>query len=395
MNRYIVLLLNLFLITSLNSIEFKYKWDDSYRLESVVYQNVKINRNILGSSTILNKYAVEVLNSSESEAKLEVTQSVFQQIREYTNYYTNAQSLKGEVLQDRFGTMTPITNSTFPTVQNVPSFPDRDVKVGESWQSMAIEHFDLNNGFGINDTISTKFRVFYTYSGNTVVDGIELAIIDMNYNFFERITPYLDWGDEYPVKLSGGSRSKLLWDIKNGRTHSAEDSYFFEFIMSTGDKIIYTGVTETNGWPKNNLDGQNMVKLIDELKTIPQTTVENFDDHVTITFNSLLFGPESWYLKEEVKEYLDKIGSTLKSMGDVNIKISGHTAIFGEADGKYLDNLSLNRANSVADYLVENNFLDKYSIEVLGYGGDKPVDTNSTKLGRSRNRRVEIDILKN
>lgn len=391
----ITLIIIIFLSVTLHSIEFQYKWNDGYRIESVVYQNVKMNREILLSSTILNKYAVEVISFSEDTARLKVTQSVFQQSRGLTEYYIHTESLKGEVAQDRFGLITPITDRNFPTVQNVPNFPDRDVKIGESWQAMGVEHFNLKNGFNIDDTITTNFRVFYTYTGNKTIDGIEYAIIDMNYNYFEKIVPYNDWGDFYPLKLNGGSRQRLLWDIKNGRPFSLEDTFYVEFATSTGDRYTFTGKTDSKCWPKNNLDGQNMVKLIDELKEVPQTSVENHEDHLTITFNSLLFAPESWLLRENVKKYLDKIGSTLKPLGDVNIRISGHTAIFGKEDKNYLKDLSTKRAKAVADYLVENGYLDKYSIEVLGLGGDKPVDTNNTKEGRSRNRRVEIDILKN
>lgn len=394
MKRFLTIILFLLSYTA-SSIEFKYKWNDGYRIESVVYQNVKLNREIILSSTILNKYAVEILDRFGHSATLEVTQSVFQESKAMTEYYTFAESLKGKVSQNEYGLLTPITDNTFPTVQNVPNFPKRDVKVGESWTAMAKEHFNLKNGFNIDDTVTTKFMVFYTYRGNRTLNGKEYAEIELTYNFFEKITPYLSWGDFYPVKINGGSKQIMLWDIRNGRPFSLEDDYFLEFATSTGDRYIFTGKTDSKCWPKNNLDGDNIMTLLNDLKSVPQTTVESFDDHLTITFNSLLFEPESWFLKEGVKSYLDKIGSTLSEIEDVNIRISGHTAIFGEEDQEYLNDLSLKRAHSVADYLLNNNYLDKYSIEVLGHGGDKPVDTNSTKEGRSRNRRVEIDILKN
>ena len=69
----------------------------------------------------------------------------------------------------------------------------KDIKVGESWTSIAVEHFNLKNGFNINDVISSQFRVFYTYTGNTVIDNRQIAIIDLNYNIYEKIQPYLDW----------------------------------------------------------------------------------------------------------------------------------------------------------------------------------------------------------
>ncbi|MBI3010913.1 MAG: OmpA family protein [Candidatus Omnitrophica bacterium] len=55
--------------------------------------------------------------------------------------------------------------------------------------------------------------------------------------------------------------------------------------------------------------------------------------------------------------------------------------------------LSLARANSVADYLVERHGVNRGRITVIGYGEERPIASNDKADGRQRNRRVEIVIL--
>lgn len=381
---------------SLYSIEFRYKFNESYRIESTVYQNVLLNRKIELSSVILNRYSVNIIKDCGDYAELNVSHHVFQESKGFSSgFYTFHESEKGIIEQKYDGSMKTITNKYFPAVQNIPYFPDRDITMGESWTSMAIEYFDLNNGFSIDDIIKASFRVFYTYTANRIIDGIEVAVISMNYNIFENIKPYIEWGYFYPVKILGSSKQTLYWDIKKGRPYSVDDNFVLDFFTSTGDQYTFKGNTESRSWPKNNLKSDNMLALINTLEQVPQTTVTDNDEYLTITFSSLLFSPESSLILNEVEIYLDEIGNTFKTMGDVNIRIIGHTALFGKTDLKYLKDLSVKRARSVAEYLLENGFIDKKSIEIIGMGGSKPVDSNVTKEGRTLNRRVEIDILKN
>ncbi len=386
----------LLLSISLFGTEFKYNFNESYRIESTVYQDVKYNRELQVSSIILNKYSVNIDEILQDRAILNISHQVFQESDGIlSGFYTTETTEEGNVLLFDNGLIEPISNKMFPAVQNIPYFPDRDIQIGESWTGMAKEYFNLNNGFKVNDYIITTFRVFYRYIENKVIDGDEMALITMDYNIYEKVNPKPSWGDFYPVKISGGSKQLLVWDLTKGRPHSLKDEYFLDFTISNGDLYTFKGRTDSKSWPKNELKSEKMIILKEILQESPQTKVTEDSKSLKITFNSLLFEPESYRLNKDVIHNLDNVGSALKEIKGVNIKITGHTAIFRESDPNYLKELSMNRAKSVAEYLIKMSFIDQNSIEILGMGGNIPVGSNETSIGRSLNRRVEIDILKN
>lgn len=73
------------------------------------------------------------------------------------------------------------------------------------------------------------------------------------------------------------------------------------------------------------------------------------------------------------------------------VTIVGHTDSTPGPTVDYNDTLSLDRANSVRDWLVENGaVLDRITTD--GYADREPVASNETDAGRAANRRVTITI---
>jgi len=72
------------------------------------------------------------------------------------------------------------------------------------------------------------------------------------------------------------------------------------------------------------------------------------------------------------------------------IRIEGHTDSKGS--NRKNKKLSDKRAKAVMKYLVKNG-IDADRLEYKGYGETTPIDSNDTKEGRQRNRRVEFTIL--
>ena len=74
-----------------------------------------------------------------------------------------------------------------------------------------------------------------------------------------------------------------------------------------------------------------------------------------------------------------------------DILVAGHTARAGSEAS--CQQLSEERADSVAEYLIGLGVRDKYHILTIGHGSKIPVASNSTAKGMAKNRRVEITIL--
>ena len=92
-------------------------------------------------------------------------------------------------------------------------------------------------------------------------------------------------------------------------------------------------------------------------------------------------------LSADAKVALARFAGIVGIYPAMKFRIEGHTDNTGsEATNRAL---SLGRANSVRDYLVQQG-VEKERISVVGLGPDQPVADNSTSQGRARNRRVEI-----
>jgi len=95
--------------------------------------------------------------------------------------------------------------------------------------------------------------------------------------------------------------------------------------------------------------------------------------------------PESFRILDEVSRLLNTHHELKK------IRVEGHTDNVGTAP--YNKDLSERRAASVVRYLSEKGGVARSRLDPKGYGFERPVASNATAVGRSKNRRVEFTIL--
>ncbi|SEK63259.1 OmpA family protein [Parapedobacter koreensis] len=105
------------------------------------------------------------------------------------------------------------------------------------------------------------------------------------------------------------------------------------------------------------------------------------------TFKNIQFEYDSHVLKTESYAILDQIAREMQKDANAKFVIDGHASIEGTA--AYNMELSIDRANAVKLYLV-NSGINGNNLAVNGFGATKPVASNDTEAGRTRNRRVEI-----
>jgi outer membrane protein OmpA-like peptidoglycan-associated protein len=97
-------------------------------------------------------------------------------------------------------------------------------------------------------------------------------------------------------------------------------------------------------------------------------------------------------LPDEAKAQLDKMVADISSDPKaVFFEIEGHTDSTGAA--AINEQIGLERAEAVKRYLYEQHRVPLHKISVISYGETKPVDSNRTRDGRAKNRRVEVKVL--
>jgi outer membrane protein OmpA-like peptidoglycan-associated protein len=95
-------------------------------------------------------------------------------------------------------------------------------------------------------------------------------------------------------------------------------------------------------------------------------------------------------LKTTSNSMLDEVVSILKEYTDYNLIISGHTDNVGGDDMNMI--LSQERVDAVKAYLLSKG-VTPTRLTATGFGETKPISTNDTEVGRSQNRRVELELV--
>lgn len=91
---------------------------------------------------------------------------------------------------------------------------------------------------------------------------------------------------------------------------------------------------------------------------------------------------------------LTKVGNTLANYSG-GVFVEGHTDNVPIAFSERFDSnwdLSASRAAAVADFLLAESSLPPGSIEIAGFADTRPIADNTTALGRSQNRRIEVIV---
>jgi len=95
-------------------------------------------------------------------------------------------------------------------------------------------------------------------------------------------------------------------------------------------------------------------------------------------------------LKAEGKAKLDDLVGKVKGINLEVIIAVGHTDSVGS--DAYNQKLSVKRSDAVKAYLVSKG-IEKNRVYTEGKGEKQPVADNNTSAGRSKNRRVEIEVV--
>jgi OOP family OmpA-OmpF porin len=105
------------------------------------------------------------------------------------------------------------------------------------------------------------------------------------------------------------------------------------------------------------------------------------------TFSNINFEVAKADIQASSYGILNEIASALRANPQLKVTVEGHTDSTGSR--AFNMDLSQRRAQAVVDYLV-NKGVSPQRLSAKGYGPDRPIADNGTKLGRSKNRRVQF-----
>lgn len=109
---------------------------------------------------------------------------------------------------------------------------------------------------------------------------------------------------------------------------------------------------------------------------------------------TLLFDSGSATITNHARAVLEKVSTVLASVPN-QIKVEGHTDNLPINTSQFPSNwdLSVIRATNVVQ-ILQNDGIDPSRLSATGYGEYRPIASNDTEAGRSKNRRIDLVILR-
>ncbi len=174
-------------------------------------------------------------------------------------------------------------------------------------------------------------------------------------------------------------------------------------ILDPDDQCVdVVGVPEYEGCPIPDTDGDGILDPDDKCVDVPEN-VNGFEDDdgcpdelpkeikkFTGVIKGIYFDLNKASIRDKSLPILRDAVKLLQEYPDVRLEISGHTDNRGN-DGYNLD-LSQRRAEAVRDFFVAAG-LARSRFVARGAGEAEPIESNKTKRGRGKNRRIEFKLL--
>ncbi|HUU45125.1 MAG TPA: OmpA family protein [Acidobacteriota bacterium] len=114
-------------------------------------------------------------------------------------------------------------------------------------------------------------------------------------------------------------------------------------------------------------------------------------DYTIVMTEEIYFDFNKFDVKAESSAALDRVADKLKSDPDLIAELAGHTDGKGTSDYNIV--LGQKRADAARQYLISRHNIALGRLALRTFGEDAPIASNDSDEGRSKNRRVTIDVL--
>jgi OmpA-OmpF porin, OOP family len=185
-------------------------------------------------------------------------------------------------------------------------------------------------------------------------------------------------------KAAGGEQFLIVGNFFDWQSTKHYDIQFRPVAEPMLANAAYYYIDDVKVLPRSN----EFEKLLTEL--IPEFNGEAIKAGKSYVLKNIQFEFNSFTLTPDSFKELDALFAVLQKNKSIYIQLSGHTD--DQGSDLYNQRLSLNRARSVLEYLVEKG-IRRERIEALGFGKGSPLIRAITEDARKINRRVEIRFL--
>ena len=292
---------------------------------------------------------------------------------------------------DEQGSMTMLEDNGYPSFRGFPSFPKKEISIGDSWEAKAIRAVDpTGQGLITRMPIYIQYTLTGTRNFNENPVYVIKAVWATRYGYGIG-SSYEDFDGDPNLKSASGKHDATLYvDMVTGAALLIRDTVDETFVYKDGSKIAYKGTISLFTDYPGSVDEDVILPAINRLIADSDVEYEKTDLGYMLIIRDLQFVANSTELLPDEKNRLNQIADLLKKVPKNQILIEGHTARVGDQSDEM--QLSLDRAHTIVAEMTKRgvntgNFITK------GSGGTKPVADNETPEGRARNRRVEITIL--
>ena len=256
------------------------------------------------------------------------------------------------------------------------------IRAGQNIEQSTLFYIDINTS---QDKLSGYSREEIPDSENYAVKKLS-GEIELNTLSFKQIVV---------SKSKNSARTK--WCRFNGELHYDSITGYLKGKFNSSDckRVIGEIILYKSDFEFSNNDEVKISQLwhtqfIKDQKEGLNAPVIRKKERDNFKFSPVFFDFDQAEIREEHEDFLNRLIKIVKGHTDLRVKVTGHT----DSDGSnnYNERLSEKRAQAIIDYFVLNGLsADRLVFDFKGE--EMPADTNSTKEGKQKNRRVDFKFI--
>ncbi len=264
-------------------------------------------------------------------------------------------------------------------------FHDIDVIIGpeETTDGKAYVKMQLKRqpGYIFEITLAEK-----TDSIGSPTNHIRNALIEVYNNTTEKVVMVLEDHPQpdFKVDLEKGNHYTVMIRKEGYLTKRME-----AFVDVEGCILCFEGIGDVRPGVSDNLSEENSNGTL-----LANVELESVFEGKSIELQNIYYDYGKSNINDQAAIELDKAATFLRDNPQITVELGSHSDSRGKAEQNL--NLSVKRAQSAVDYLVNKGDVERFRITAQGYGESKlavKCGSDCTEAEHAKNRRSEIKVL--